>query len=132
MDKFGRIDILINNAAQTVRRPAGFYAHLMENEEKTIVIKDADTELPIEAATVFVVKTKQTLLSNEEGKVSFILDGISNIQITNSTYSSLKVKSTTLKEKNNISIDISNHKKGIYILEIKTSENLIFEKIVNY
>jgi len=28
------LDILINNAAQTVRRPAGFYAHLMENEDK--------------------------------------------------------------------------------------------------
>ena len=33
--KYNRLDILINNAAQTVRRPAGFYAHLMENEEKT-------------------------------------------------------------------------------------------------
>ncbi len=29
---FDRLDILINNAAQTVRRPPGFYAHLMENE----------------------------------------------------------------------------------------------------
>jgi len=28
----GRLDILINNAAQTVRRPPGFYAHLMEKE----------------------------------------------------------------------------------------------------
>lgn len=28
----GRLDILINNAAQTVRRPPGFYAHLMQNE----------------------------------------------------------------------------------------------------
>lgn len=27
-----RLDILINNAAQTVRRPPGFYAHLMPNE----------------------------------------------------------------------------------------------------
>ena len=27
-----RLDILINNAAQTVRRPPGFYNHLMENE----------------------------------------------------------------------------------------------------
>jgi NAD(P)-dependent dehydrogenase (short-subunit alcohol dehydrogenase family) len=27
-----RLDILINNAAQTVRRPPGFYAHLMANE----------------------------------------------------------------------------------------------------
>ena len=29
---YDRLDILINNAAQTVRRPAGFYAHLMPNE----------------------------------------------------------------------------------------------------
>ena len=35
--KYERLDILINNAAQTVRRPAGFYTHLMENEECTIV-----------------------------------------------------------------------------------------------
>jgi NAD(P)-dependent dehydrogenase (short-subunit alcohol dehydrogenase family) len=30
--KLHRLDILINNAAQTVRRPPGFYAHLMPNE----------------------------------------------------------------------------------------------------
>lgn len=30
--KYDRLDILINNAAQTVRRPAGFYSHLMVNE----------------------------------------------------------------------------------------------------
>jgi NAD(P)-dependent dehydrogenase (short-subunit alcohol dehydrogenase family) len=30
--KYERLDILINNAAQTVRRPAGFYAHMMNNE----------------------------------------------------------------------------------------------------
>jgi NAD(P)-dependent dehydrogenase (short-subunit alcohol dehydrogenase family) len=34
--KYQRLDILINNAAQTVRRPSGFYAHLMENELKPI------------------------------------------------------------------------------------------------
>jgi NAD(P)-dependent dehydrogenase (short-subunit alcohol dehydrogenase family) len=32
--KYERLDILINNAAQTVRRPAGFYSHLMVNEER--------------------------------------------------------------------------------------------------
>ncbi|PKA84149.1 short subunit dehydrogenase [Ulvibacter sp. MAR_2010_11] len=31
--QYDRLDILINNAAQTVRRPSGFYAHLMANEE---------------------------------------------------------------------------------------------------
>jgi NAD(P)-dependent dehydrogenase (short-subunit alcohol dehydrogenase family) len=30
---YNRLDILINNAAQTVRRPAGFYHHLMANED---------------------------------------------------------------------------------------------------
>lgn len=33
---FDRLDILINNAAQTVRRPPGFYAHLMDTESKSI------------------------------------------------------------------------------------------------
>ncbi len=37
---FDRLDILINNAAQTVRRPPGFYAHLLPNETK------ASHELP--------------------------------------------------------------------------------------
>lgn len=31
--RHGRLDILINNAAQTVKRPSGFYAHLIENEQ---------------------------------------------------------------------------------------------------
>ncbi len=33
---YERLDILINNAAQTVRRPPGFYAHLMELENKAV------------------------------------------------------------------------------------------------
>ncbi|MFA5060042.1 MAG: SDR family oxidoreductase [Candidatus Omnitrophota bacterium] len=33
--QYDRLDILINNAAQTVRRPPGFYAHLLENEAKS-------------------------------------------------------------------------------------------------
>ena len=32
--KYDRLDVLINNAAQTVRRPAGFYQHLMPNENR--------------------------------------------------------------------------------------------------
>ncbi len=36
--KYSRLDILVNNAAQTVRRPPGFYAHLMAQE--SVGIKD--------------------------------------------------------------------------------------------
>jgi NAD(P)-dependent dehydrogenase (short-subunit alcohol dehydrogenase family) len=31
---FDRLDILVNNACQTVRRPPGFYAHLLETESR--------------------------------------------------------------------------------------------------
>ncbi|MCP4021466.1 MAG: SDR family oxidoreductase [Desulfobacteraceae bacterium] len=36
-ETYQRLDILINNAAQTVRRPPGFYAHLMANETKEVI-----------------------------------------------------------------------------------------------
>ncbi len=36
--KYERLDLLINNAAQTVRRPPGFYMHLMPNE--TLAFQD--------------------------------------------------------------------------------------------
>lgn len=41
--QYDRLDILINNAAQTVRRPSGFYKHMMPNEEKEF------SELPRQA-----------------------------------------------------------------------------------
>ncbi|MCF6247629.1 MAG: SDR family oxidoreductase [Desulfobacula sp.] len=43
-ETYHRLDILINNAAQTVRRPPGFYAHLMENEIKKINILPMDVQ----------------------------------------------------------------------------------------
>lgn len=44
--QYDRLDVLINNAAQTVRRPAGFYSHLMPTEQQ------AFEELPIHAQTL--------------------------------------------------------------------------------
>ncbi len=41
-----RLDILINNAAQTVRRPPGFYSHLMANEKLPL------SELPTAVQTI--------------------------------------------------------------------------------
>jgi len=48
---YDRLDILINNAAQTVRRPPEFYAHLIENESKQLHLFSEDV---------------RTLLSNHE------------------------------------------------------------------
>lgn len=53
--KYERLDILINNAAQTVRRPAGFYAHLIANETKPA------SDLPPEA--VHLLKEHQQCIN---------------------------------------------------------------------
>ena len=73
-----------------------------QNTEISIVLKDEDSNLPIEDATVLVVKTKQNLISNSEGKLTFILNGVSNIQISHTSYKAVTIRSTTLKDKVNI------------------------------
>lgn len=44
-----RLDILINNAAQTVRRPPGFYAHMMELENKDVSALNSDVQQLLQA-----------------------------------------------------------------------------------
>ncbi len=61
-DTYHRLDILINNAAQTVRRPPGFYAHLMETELKET------GQLPERAQPL--LDQHQDCLSRLEGRVS--------------------------------------------------------------
>lgn len=73
-----------------------------QDNEISIVLKDADTNLPIADATVFVLKTKQSFLSNSEGIVTFILNGISSIQISHTSYTSSNIRSNTLKDKVNV------------------------------
>ncbi len=73
-----------------------------QNVEIAIVLKDADTNLPVEDATVYVLKTKQSLLSNSEGKVTFLLNGSSNIQVTHSSYAKITVRSSALLKTDNV------------------------------
>ncbi len=40
-----RLDLLINNACQTVRRPAGFYQHLIAGETEAALLTDASSAL---------------------------------------------------------------------------------------
>lgn len=62
--RYDRLDILVNNAAQTVRRPSGFYAHLMKNE------KLLPAELPKETAALLghYEECKNHLLSTVSGE----------------------------------------------------------------
>ncbi len=40
--RYPRLDLLLNNAAQTVRRPSGFYAHLIEKEISDLQSQSAE------------------------------------------------------------------------------------------
>lgn len=73
-----------------------------QNTEITITLKDEETKQNIEGASVFVVKGKQYHLSNSDGKVSFSVKGISNIQISHTGYNALTVRTSTLKETDNV------------------------------
>ena len=43
--KYQRLDLLLNNAAQTVRRPPGFYTHLLETEQKNVSDFSSDEQM---------------------------------------------------------------------------------------
>ena len=68
--KYKRLDILVNNAAQTVRRPPGFYSHLLENEMKS------RSELPpsVQALLEPYEACKRELLAQTAGDPSAELD----------------------------------------------------------
>lgn len=79
-----------------------FYAVCSQNIEKSIILKDSDTNLAIQDATVYLFKNKQSLLSNSQGIVSFQLVGNTNIKITHTAYNEITIKSATLKEAENV------------------------------
>jgi hypothetical protein len=70
--------------------------------EKIIVIKDQDTNLPIEDVTVTIVKTRQNLLSNREGVVTFELTAASSIQIRHSSYLGVTIRSAILTDNSTV------------------------------
>lgn len=75
---------------------------IAQNIEKSIVLLDSETKLPIQDATVLILRSKQILLSNADGKVFFILNNPSNIQLSHSAYVEATVRSSTLTEKENV------------------------------
>ena len=72
-----------------------------QNVEKTLIIKDAVTNNPIVDATVLIMKTKQTFITNAEGQVKFTLKGATSIQVTHSAYNTLNLRSLQLKNLEN-------------------------------
>lgn len=65
-ENYERLDILINNAAQTVRRPPGFYAHLLSNESLKFENLPEDVKCLLEPFEI--CKTK--ILSRDHAQVT--------------------------------------------------------------
>ncbi|KAF2517717.1 hypothetical protein [Flavobacterium foetidum] len=103
-----------------------------QNQEYSIIVKDIETLEPIQNATVIIMKTQQILLSNEEGKVTFMLTGGSNVQVSETNYEDITVRWTSLNgdQKFVIYLKSKNNKLDEVVLS-KESQDKILQKLVN-
>ena len=102
-----------------------------QNTEYSIIIKDIETQLPIENATVLIMKTKQTLISNKDGKVTFELNGASNVQVSETNYEKLTLRWAALKEDQFVVYLKSSHNKLDEIVVSKENPQKTLQKIVS-
>jgi hypothetical protein len=86
--------------------------------EYSIVVKDIETQLPIENATVLIMKTKQILISNQEGKVTFELNGASNVQVSETNYEKVTLRWGSLKP-------------DLFVVYLKNNNNKLAEIVVS-
>lgn len=89
-----------------------------QKEEYSIVIKDIETQLPIENATVLIMKTKQILISNKEGKVTFELTGASTVQVSETNYEKVSLRWDSLKP-------------DLFVVYLKNNNNKLDEIVVS-
>lgn len=101
-----------------------------QDTEYSIVVKDIETQLPIENATVVILKTKQILISNQDGKVTFVLSGGSNVQVSETNYEDLTLRWASLKENGFVVYIKSKDNKLDEIVLSKENPQKILQKIV--
>jgi NAD(P)-dependent dehydrogenase (short-subunit alcohol dehydrogenase family) len=104
-EKFKRIDYLINNAAQTIRRPKQFYQHVIDmaetnvdNEDHKLIVHRDDTELLfLEAPQTILLGYDKEIVKNlfPNGKVDVFGQ---QIDLRESNSWSLEIDQIDLKE----------------------------------
>jgi NAD(P)-dependent dehydrogenase (short-subunit alcohol dehydrogenase family) len=67
-DTHERLDFLINNAAQTVRRPPGFYAHLLEGERRPFEELPSEIQALLEPHERFKRRLEGVTASHQEAE----------------------------------------------------------------
>lgn len=102
-----------------------------QNDEYSIYVKDIETLQPIENATVMVLKTKQVLMTNADGKITFVLSGGSNIQVSEMNYENLTVRWAALKE-NGFVVYLKNKKENLdEVVVSKENPQKMLQKVVS-
>ncbi|WET03588.1 hypothetical protein [Flavobacterium sp. YJ01] len=102
-----------------------------QETEYSILVKDIETLQPIENATVVILKTKQVLLTNEDGKVTFVLTGGSNVEVSEMNYEEVTMRWAALKE-NEFVVYIKNKKENLdEVVVSKQNSQKILQKLVS-
>lgn len=73
-----------------------------QNLDFTIIVKDFDTDMPVEEVTITAIKTRQGFLTNKEGKAIVSLSRSSDLELVHSSYKKMIVKFSTLDKKENV------------------------------
>ena len=73
-----------------------------QNLDIIIIVKDFETDLPIDEVTITAIKTKQGFLTNAEGKAILHLTKASDLEFVHSSYRTYIVKFSTLNKKENV------------------------------
>lgn len=102
-----------------------------QEAEYSVIVKDIETLLPIENATVFIMKTKQTLITNKDGKVTFVLNGASNVQVSETNYEKLTLRWAALKEDQFVVYLKNSHNKLDEVVVSSENPQKILQKIVS-
>ncbi|WP_264551532.1 hypothetical protein [Flavobacterium sp. N2038] len=101
-----------------------------QKTEYSIIVRDIETQLPIENATVVIMKTKQILLSNKEGKVTFMLLGGSNVEVSKTDYETQMFRWTSLDGDQKFVVYLAGNNKLDEIVVSKESPQKTLQKIV--
>ena len=73
-----------------------------QNLEFIVIVKDLDTDLPIDEVTITALRTRQGFLTNKDGKAIINLTRSSDLDLIHSTYKKTIVKFSTLDKKENV------------------------------
>jgi hypothetical protein len=108
-----------------------FFKGFSQNDEVIVILLDEFSSLPVEDATITISKTSQGFLSNKDGVFKINIKKPSVIEITHTSYKKMTIKSSSLKEKENILYLISNTNDLEEIIVTKENPQDILKEVVH-